>query len=165
MPNYILEAKQAAAIKQLIAEKNQSMDDDLIHDMIEGETDFYEALVSVVDAINENSAMVEAIATRQKDLAERKSRFQHKSEALRELLQEMMEIAGERKAVLPEATISLTAARPKVIIGDESKIPDQFFKIEKKLDKAALLEALQRTAGVSGAMLSNGGQTVTIRRK
>lgn len=165
MPNYILEAKQAAAIKQLIAKKNQLLDDDLIHDMIEGETDFYEALACVVDEINENRAMIDAIATRQKDLTERKGRFQHKGEVLRELVQEMMEIAGERKAVLPEATISLTAARPKVIIGDESKIPEQFFKIERRLDKAALLAALKDKAGVSGAMLSNGGQTVMIRRK
>jgi len=50
-----------------------------------------------------------------------------------------------------------------VIVTDESKIPDQFFKIEKKLDKKALNEAVKGGEEIDGATLDNGGYTIMIR--
>ncbi len=50
-----------------------------------------------------------------------------------------------------------------VIVTDESKIPDQFFKIEKKLDKKALNEAVKGGEQIDGATLDNGGYTIMIR--
>lgn len=52
---------------------------------------------------------------------------------------------------------------PKPIVVDESKIPDEFFKIERKLDKAKLNKAVKDGHRFEGVSMDNGGMTVSIK--
>lgn len=49
------------------------------------------------------------------------------------------------------------------VVTDESLIPEQFFKIEKKLEKGKLNKALDGGLRLDGVTRSNGGLTLEIR--
>ena len=70
---------------------------------------------------------------------------------------------------LPSATISVTRRPPGLVIADEADIPAQFWvqpdPPAPKLDKKALLAALNDNQVIPGAGLDNGSVSLTVRRK
>jgi hypothetical protein len=116
------------------------------------------------------------------DLRQRRERFKRAEETMRAIAQQVMEAVGLKSAPLVEATLSLSAGNPKVIITDADKLPDNLVKIEtiRTPDKAAIKTALEdrralidaaRAQGeepppeLEGAELSNGGSVLTVRTR
>lgn len=159
------QAHLAAQVLSMIEEANSSEDEALVHDMLEGETNIVKMIEAVLSSMKDAVWMTEALKQREKELQERRKRFEARSEAGRALLQQIMEKTGLQKLVLPEATLSIGAKPASVVVYDEAAIPDDFWKVERKLDKKALLAALKESPGVAGAQLSNGGASLTIRNK
>ena len=76
-----------------------------------------------------------------------------------------MSMAELKKLELPQATISRKPTPAKALILDEAAIPARFWKpSDPKLDKKAVLDALKAGEAVPGTSLSNGGETIAIRR-
>jgi len=153
---------QAEMVKQL---KEYIGETDDIVEYIENGTTFYDMLEILVNDLRNTEFLCEGIKLRQKELSERKQRLETKQETLRRIMLKAMELSGEKKAVLPEATISLSPTRLSVVILDESKLQPEYVKITKSPDKVAIKEALDAGHAVDGACLSNGGLTLTIRSK
>lgn len=140
-------------------------DDEAAHDAIEGETSLIEAITAAVDRITELDAHEAAIAGMMKDLAARKERFAHQGEQIRAALCVAMGMVKLKKLELPQATLSLKSLPAKAVILSEVEIPSMFFVDQApKLDKRSVLDALKSGAAVPGAVLSNGGETIAIRR-
>lgn len=141
-----------------------SEDEVLRADMIEGATNVHEFLSYVVRRIGERQALASGIADYAKDIGERKARVERSVEALRELSFKIMNDAKLRKIELPEATLSVRAVPPKVIITDEENLPDIACKFKREPDKTKIKELLA-TGTVPGAEMSNGSETLSIRIK
>jgi hypothetical protein len=74
-------------------------------------------------------------------------------------------VSGRKKIETDVGTVSLSKVQPKVIVTDEAVIPVTFWKAsDPTLDRMALAEALKAGTQIPGAEMSNGGQTVIIRR-
>lgn len=158
---------EAEAARILLANIRDIIGDDdaAAHDAIEGETSLIEAIASAVDRIAELEAHENALGDMLRDLATRKERFEMKAAQIRAALCLAMVIADLKKLELPQATISRKATPPKVVIIDETAIPSRFWKpSDPKLDKRAILETLKEKVEVPGAELSNGGETIAIKR-
>lgn len=141
-------------------------DDEMIATAVEGETSLLEAISGGVDRIEELKAHREAIETRIKDLGERRDRFEDQEARIKAAIHVAMGQAELRKLELPQATISLRAVPPKLETPDEAAIPSRFWKTpEPKLDRKAVLDALKDKEVIPGAVLSNGGETISIRVK
>lgn len=140
-------------------------DDQLLADMIEAETD----LDAVLDLLIEREATIAdhitALGEREKTIRERKSRFNASRNAGRMVMQRLLDATGLRKIERPEATISLARVAPKVIDGPVESLADDLVRVERKPDKKAIKEALEAGADLPGWAMSNGGETVTVRRK
>jgi hypothetical protein len=68
--------------------------------------------------------------------------------------------------VEPDFTMSLRAQPPKLLVTEESTIPEEFWRPQApKLERKALLAALKAGAIVPGATLDNGGVTISVRTK
>lgn len=140
-------------------------DAELNHDMIEGETDLFEAIQSALDEIAECEivkagcdAMIEKMKTR----IERANR---RSGRLRGAIDQAFQIAEVKSHKFPTATITTKAIPRKPIIQDESAIPSKFFEPQPpKLDKKALNDAAKGGEDIPGVTMSNGGTTIQIRR-
>ena len=82
---------------------------------------------------------------------------------VRREIQRGMEETGVRKIELPECTLSLLSVPPSVIIIDESLLPDDFCTIVRKPDRKSIKAALE-DGEVPGAMMSNGGTALSVRK-
>jgi len=138
-------------------------DEEFRLDVIEGETDAIELLDGLCAQEREADAQIAGIEKRMDALKSRRDRLRLRKEALRKLMQRIMSAAGLRKVQLPEATLFVRAAPRSVIVTDEGAIPKEYLKVTTTVDKAALLDALKAGTRVPGAMLSNGGEMVSVR--
>lgn len=155
--------RQAVAAKGLI-EALQSEDEQLNADMIEGETDFFEAVERALNEIQECEILQAGVADMVKRLTDRASRAKSRADRLRGLIDQAFQMAELKSHVFPCATITTKRIPPKLIVTDEASIPAEFFIPQPpKLDKKALTEAA-KIRPVPGAQISNGGTTIQIRR-
>lgn len=138
-------------------------DEDAKADAIEGETNLHEAIGDAVKRIVELQALDAALEKIVSEAKARRDRFDAQRERIREAICMAMEAGGLRKIELPLGTISLKPVPPKVEVTDESIIPAVYFKMEPKLNKSEIMRALKEQQDVPGAILSNGGVTISMR--
>lgn len=140
-------------------------DEELKLDTLEGETELFAIASRALEARQSALSMAEAIKSRMADLNERKARFEKKSDAMKRLIQSLMEAAGQDKLVLPEASLSIRSGSESVNVTDLDALPQGYFKIERKADKAAIKKAILAGEEIPGAELVLGDDGLTIRTK
>jgi hypothetical protein len=139
-------------------------DEEFLLDVLEGQTDFMSALQFLDDALYDAEGMAEMIKSRITEQQMRLDRYERRATSLRGLMRELLETSGATKVQLPTATVSMRSVPPKVVITDEAAVPDTFFRIKREISKSAVADALKAGDPVPGATLSNGGQSLSIRR-
>ena len=155
-----------AAIHNLLTSFPDLSDDDhLLLGTLEGETDFYEFIAKALNTKLEAETMVAAIDQRMMDLASRKARYERQAKAMRHLIKGIMESAGQTKITLPEASLSIRDGQPSVHVTDVNALPQGFYHVERKADKARLKPALLAGEIIPGAELVIGETSLTIRLK
>lgn len=140
-------------------------DADLLAGTLEGETDLDRVLAKLVDFVRDAESMVTALKARKDEIAERQKRFERQGDSGRKIIQQLMESARQTKVVLPEATLSVTAAREKVEVNNVDDLPQGFFKTERKPLTKEIKEALMAGQDVPGASLQIGECGLMIRSK
>lgn len=154
------------AIESLLAEYPELADDDTLRaDMIEGETRAFDLLDRLVSEAQDAAALSAGIKGLLESLGKRKAAAERREEAMRALALRIMEAAKLDKVVLPRGTLFTRRLAPTVRLLDEKLIPDEFWRVKREVDKAALKAALQNANGfpIPGAELTNGGVGLTIR--
>jgi hypothetical protein len=152
-----------AAMKTRLLEVFDDIDDQTLADTMEGCTDFREVVAAMAEQAERDALMADLLKQRIKDLTARKSRYEAREETVRREIQRGMEETGVRKIELPECTLSLRSVPPSVIIIDESLLPDDFCTIVRKPDRKSIKAALE-DGEVPGAMMSNGGTALSVRK-
>jgi Siphovirus Gp157 len=140
-------------------------DEDFRADVFEGETALEYVLTKLVAMSRDASTMADAIKLRMGDLSERKARFDRKEEAARKLIMSVMERADLSKLQLVEATLSMRQLPPSPIVTDETVLPDNCVRIERKPDMKAIKAEIDGGRDVPGVAMSNGKPSLTIRVK
>lgn len=159
------ELEAAKVLREQIAELAQG-DEEFIRDTLEGEMDFEGIVEKLLGEIGEDEALAKGIEGYEAELAARKQRLTNRAKFKRTLICTALEIAGRKKMELAVGTVTLSAVKAKAIVTEEADIPAEFFKPQPpKLDQTALSAALREGREVPGATLSNGGSSITIRRK
>lgn len=138
-------------------------DHELFEGVMNGETGLYELLDQYVGVIRENEALAKAVAERIGKLRDRQTTLTRRVNFFRGLIQRLMEVCEVQSISLPEAKISVVNTLTKVIVTDETAIPDKYCRITKEPDKKAIKEALQSGYAIPGAHLSNGDTTIQVR--
>lgn len=152
-------------IDRLLEDFPELADDDQLRlDAIEGETEALEVAARLYRSLAIAQAMQHGLKTEIKRMRYRKERYAVREEKTRDLLMLLMQAMDTRKLELPAATLSIGPSRPKVVVVDEDQLPEEFVRIKREADKTAIGNALKAGQTVPGAALSNGGETLTIRR-
>ena len=142
-------------------------DVELMADTLEGQTDFTAVMSTLVRKDMEAKALAEGLASSVKELAaqleKRAARFKQQSEWARSLMQTFMDQSGQKKVVLPEATISFRNVAPGVVITDEAIIPDNYVVTTSRPDMKAIKAAIDAGENVRGAALGNAKMTISVR--
>lgn len=180
--------KEAAAVKALVESiaAVDPEDDQLVLDMIEGETRFLDVVDALLLRRAESLAMVDGISRAINAMEARKTRFTHRAERDKTLIEQALTVADLKTLERPVATLSMSARAPSLVVTEESAVPSKFWKSpDPVLDKKALTAALRerkkaldalpedpeaRAAALAeipeeipGVELSNGAPSLTIR--
>lgn len=159
--NLQLELGKVADIRALLG----TDDPDLLHDVIEGQTDLFEIVDWLLGRLADEEGLEEAIAARVKALGERKAACGNRQDRLRSALLLCMGASGQKSLRRPEATLSVSMKGPGIAHVDESLLPDAYWKTERKVSRSAISDALKAGVEVPGVMLSNGGIALSVRRR
>ncbi len=153
-------------IERFLAANPILEDDDMLRaDMLEGSTSLHEAAQQMVRKVQERQALIAGLELWIDTLKQRLDRFELGIEGGRRVLFSLMQAAGLRQLQLPEATLSVSAGPPKVIITDEAKVPDDMCRIVREPMKNKIRQAIKDGETVPGAIMSNGEDRLTIRTK
>ena len=93
------------------------------------------------------------LRSKEKQLAERRHRFEKFSWALRSALHQQMLDLGIRKVEGQEFTFAVRKNPPRVEITDERAIPPEFVSYTPVINKAAIKDALEGGKEIPGAQL------------
>ena len=149
----------------LLAEFPELVDDqETLADTLEGMS-FAPALIAdlVRDALMDE-ATAEALSIRMNDMAARKQRILHRADRRRQAAQHLMAACEIRKIEQPDFTVSVRAVPPRVDVYAEEQLPDALCKFTRSPDRTKIKEALA-DGPVSGARMTNGSETLTVRTK
>lgn len=156
--------READAAKALIASLGD-YDDDVIHDMAEGETSIMEAIDAALAEMDECAVIVAGCKAQMAVYDERRAKFDQRQVRIRSLIEQAMLIAELPTAKRAAATVSVKKVPPKLVIADESLIPARFFKQPAPvLDKPALNAAIKDGEQIPGVQMDNSGISLQIRR-
>lgn len=140
-------------------------DEDFIRDTLEGETDLDALVASVVASIGEDEGHLKGLKHYQQGLGYRADDYARRIDFKRTLLVSALEIAGRPTINTPTGTVSTRPVPPKALVTEEADLPAEFWEPQKpRINSKALLSALKEGRAIPGASLSNGGQTISIRR-
>ena len=118
---------------------------------LEGEIEIKaQALLQVVAGMEGDTVAIDAEIRR---LQDRKRVITNRANSLREYLRQNMLATGIDKIECPLFQITLTKPKPMALVLDESRIPDDYMRVVKAPDKAAILSALKAGEDVPGCAL------------
>lgn len=139
-------------------------DIDTLRDTLEGEIDLH-GLICLAAAENlKDVTLAKAIREMEDELSARRDRIEKRISLRKTAILSAMQAAELKTIETPAGTLSRRAVPPSCLVVDEAQIPSEFWKAsEPKLDKRSLLDALKAGRPISGAMLSNGGETLSSR--
>lgn len=151
--------KGIQSMKELCGE-----DSDLLADMIEGETELYPFAERVVEQICNDEALLIGLTAIIEKLQSRKKRIENRRKHARNIVCMVMDEADQKTLELPQATITIYAIDPNIIIQDEAKIPSKYWKPkDPTLDKSALRKDANAGDKIPGITLDNGDFALKVR--
>lgn len=159
------EAEAAKSLRESLAKLAEG-DEELMLDMIEGETSLVECIDALLLRGAADRSLVVGIEAVSSDLQTRKARVEKRIAFDRALIEQAMVIAEIPKLERPAATLSLANRQASLRVENEADIPAEFWIAgAPKLDRKALSAALKEGRAVTGAALSNAAPSLTVRVK
>ena len=86
---------------------------------------------------------IEALKSEEERLAKKREVIENRQKQLKEYLQNAMLVLDKRKFKTDLFSFNIQCNAPSLKILDESKIPEDYYKIERNLNKNALKEAVK----------------------
>lgn len=158
-----IDIRRALAILELCPDLD--LDEQLKLSTLEGETELNE-LVSMLLAENEDDdGNIGQVKAQIEVRRERVARFERRIEARKNAIVSLMDTAQLTKLALPEATVSLRTLGPRPKVSIEEAVPDEFCKFVRKPDMEAIKAAFDRGEQIPGVTITNGGASLSVRRK
>ena len=161
---------------QLIVSKHKSLaasmakafpeaDEETLADTLEGVSDLPSLLSTLIRSRIEDETLAECLRRRIEEMRQRLERLEVRAGQKKALVLAAMEEAGIKKLVEADFTLSLRLGSPKLVVVDETLIPEEFWRPQApKLDRQWLLAALKNGRSVPGAELGNPEPTLAVRR-
>lgn len=159
---------QVAALLAMLEAQGCGDDDQLILDVIEGETDAMEAISKVLRMIGESASLARSLKDYEGDLATRRKRYETRVDVMRRSLLAFMQEFGLKKIERPEATLSMSPGKPSVGFAgdfDARNLPEDCQRVSVDADKARVKERLEAGEDLPGCFLTNGSTSLTVRTK
>lgn len=140
-------------------------DEELRADMIEGETDLHRLVDRILRIALDAKTMAEAVKARKQEIEARQKRYERKEEGAKKLLRDVLLAADLSKVTLPDATVSITKPRTKVVVTSVDDLPQGYYQIERKPKTADIKATLEAGETIPGAQLELGEEGLMVRTR
>ena len=110
-----------------------------------------EKLESIAKVIKNLDAMADAYEDEERRLRTKKQAAKKRVDGLKKYVKDNLETIGKDKVEAGIFKWSLQYSPPKLVITDESKIPDEFFVVERKPIKSEIKKAIEAEQTIDGA--------------
>lgn len=143
------------------------LDEQLKLSMLEGETELFEVIRALLDENENDDGIIAALDEQVDARAIRIERAKGRIEARKKAIMSLMDSAHETTLRLPEATLSLRTLKARPTVFDAAQLPDEFVTIEtlRKPNRDAINAAFERGQPIPGVTITNGGASLSVRRK
>ena len=98
---------------------------------------------NIAKVLRDFDGEIEALKSEEERLAKKRKAIENRQKQLKEYLQNAMLVLDKRKFKTDLFSFNIQKNAPSLKILDESKIPEDYYKIEKKLNKNDLKEAVK----------------------
>ncbi|QOZ68859.1 siphovirus Gp157 family protein [Bradyrhizobium arachidis] len=154
-------------IEKLARDYPEIAEDEVLRaDMLDADTSLVDVLTALIRLGEDARTLRDGTKQQQENLKARADRFGRRLEFTRALMLSILNAAALRKVELPEATVYLRN-NPQQLIGepDADALPDEFVKIKRTADRAAIKAALQAGRELPGLQLSNASPSIMVMVK
>ena len=142
------------------------IDEETLRDTLEGATDLTDVIAGLIRSRREDIALVAALRGQIEDMRARLGRLQARADTKRDLVASAMAEADLKTLTEPDFTLSLRPIPAPLVVVDDDRIPEEFWKPQPpKLDRQGLIAALRTGRGVPGATLGNSAMTIAVRTR
>lgn len=160
---------EASAAADLIAELRDQLagddDEQLLRDMVEGETGYNEAMKAAYERYLAIKGEIAASADRLKQIKARKEIAEGRLERLQAQMLRAVEAVGMPFRIEGEATISAAKSPDKMALTVTiDEVPDEYLRVKIEPDLKAIRGALDAGKAVPFAAKVDGGTHLVIRR-
>ena len=122
------EVSHAVSVYQTIRDRIRALEKDIdegtLADTVEGQTDLYEILASVVRAALFDEAMAVGLKGHIQVLQDRLDRLTERAAERRRIARDAMSEVDIKKVTAPDFTLSLRPGSPALVVVDEAAISD-----------------------------------------
>ncbi|MCJ2090368.1 siphovirus Gp157 family protein [Methylobacterium sp. E-005] len=139
-------------------------DDEDFAELMASETNIQDRLIRILRAARHTEALSKALSGILAEMRERKARLDNKAERLRGVVLGAMADLGLTKLDGPDLSATVNAGKPKVVITDEAKLPDDACIFKREPSKTAIAAALA-DGPIAGAEWSNAAPVLTVRTR
>lgn len=139
MNNLRIEADAIARISEQLAPMCDG-DEELLHDMLVGETNIDHLVRRVHEQVMRDGELLVGIKERQDDLAGRKQRIANRQSAMKAAIGKLLRAGRLNKLELPEVTYSVRDGKPALRVVDPEAVPEGFQRVKREPDKTAINE-------------------------
>ena len=117
-------------------------------------------LENIAKVIKSMEVDVKGLKEEEKRLADRRKSLENKIQNLKDYAENAMRATGVKKVKGKVFTLNIQNNAPSVLIKDLERIPNEYFRIKKEVDKTLLKEKLKEGQVIEGAELQ---QTESLR--
>ena len=150
----------------IASDPDLAADEAILSDTLKAETDdVYALLHRILLAAVEARTMADATDARVKDLTARRDRYKQRAETLRGTAFAAMDALGLTRLELPDLTASIARGRAVAIVTDETKLPDDYWRTTRAIDKTAINDAVKNGVVVPGVEMTNAIPSLQVRTK
>ena len=118
-----LTQQQVSAVALMLQDSD---DEQLKLDTLEGETRLFELTRYLLERIEEDEGAIKELNEQIEARQSRKVAAGNRIKRRRQTIEALLDCARLDKLTLPEATISVRAVPPKAVVTDEAAVPDEF---------------------------------------
>jgi hypothetical protein len=129
-----------AQIEQVAAQIAPMCDGDeqLLQDMLEGETDLISVASRIHEQIARDNEMLVGIAERKSALAGREKRIKDRAASMKAQIGALLRAARLTKLELPEVTYSVRDGKPTLEVVDPSAVPEDYLTYKPTVNKSQI---------------------------
>jgi len=145
-------------------EAGDTIDDDVVLDVLAGVSDLHDAILNEVRSALEDEDVASRLRGSMDEMETRLRQIERRAEGRRESALNAMAEAGLQRLEAPGLRIEVRRAPPLLVVSDERLVPEAF-KVQRPawLDYRAIHDALKGGAEVPGASLTDTQPYLSVR--